>query len=89
MKQLLTQMNKDFLQMYSKKIWRAFRSNLFSFCFFFFHKVFLFMMLHIFKVRNRNFATELEVISTFGPQGKDNSLNDHITPEIRNFLIQI
>ena len=56
---------------------------------FFFHKVFLFMMLHIFKVRNRNFATELEVISTFGPQGKDNSLNDHITPEIRNFLIQI
>ena len=47
------------------------------------------MMLHIFKVRNRNFATGLEVISTFGPQGKDNSLNDHITPEIRNFLIQI
>ena len=78
MKQLLTQMNKDFLQMYSKKIWCAFRSNLFSFC-----------LLHIFKVRKRNFATELEVISKFGPQGKDNSLNDHITPEIRNFLIQI
>lgn len=47
MKQLLTQMNKDFLQMYSKKIWCAFRSNLFSFCFFFSTKCF-FLWYYIF-----------------------------------------
>ena len=42
-----------------------------------------------FRVHNRNVATEVEVISTFGPQGKDISLNYNMTPEIRNFLIQI
>ena len=43
----------------------------------------------IFRVHNRNVATEVEVISTFGLQGKDISLNYNMTPEIRNFLMQI
>ena len=42
-----------------------------------------------FWVHNRNVATEVEVISTFGLQGKDISLNYNMTPEICNFLMQI